>query len=234
VTLACLQHVPFEGPGTIADWAAARGHRLQPVRLFAGDALPRVADLDGLVIMGGPMSVNDEAQLLWLAPEKALVREAVERRKLVLGVCLGAQLIASALGARVYAGGGREIGWHEVRATRDAGCSRLCTALPPAFVALHWHGDTFDLPPGAVHTAASAAYPNQAFEIAPAVLGLQFHLEATAAGIEALVAACGGELAAGGPWVEDAAAIRRADAPLAANAALLGRLLDAMAAAAAA
>jgi GMP synthase-like glutamine amidotransferase len=228
VRILCLQHVPFEGPGTIEAWARSRGHSFEVLRLFDGDPLPGAGTFDGLVVMGGPMSVHDDAAFPWLAAEKRLIRGAVEGGRLVLGVCLGAQLIAASLGARVYAGGCREIGWHEARATAAAAGSRLCAALPRAFTAFHWHGDTFDLPPGAVHTAASAAFAHQAFEIAPAVLGLQFHLEATPRGVAGLVDACGGDLAEGGRWVQSAAEILGRDAPFAANTALLSRLLDSM------
>ncbi len=226
--IACLQHVPFEGPGAIETWARARGHSFEVARLFAGEPLPRAGDFEGLVVMGGPMSVRDEAAFTWLALEKRLIREAIEAERLVLGVCLGAQLVAASLGARVYAGGRREIGWHEVRATPAAAASRLCSALPPAFSAFHWHGDTFDLPTGAVHTASSAAFAHQAFEIAPAVLGLQFHLEATPDGVARLLDACRGELAGGGAWVQSAEEMLGPGASFAVSTALLWRLLDAM------
>ena len=142
--IAVLQHVPFEGPAAIADWAAARGDRIAVAHLYRGDPLPALADFDMLTVMGGPMSVNDEAKYAWLAPEIALVREAIGAGKIVLGVCLGAQIIAKSLGAKVYAAGQKEIGWFEVKRTETE--HPIFEGLPAAFPVFHWHGETFDLP----------------------------------------------------------------------------------------
>ena len=144
------------------------------------------------------MSVNDEGELDWLRPEKQLVREAVARGIPVLGVCLGAQLIASALGAPVYPGTAREIGWFPVHGVPDVAPA---FQLPPEHVAFHWHGETFDLPPGAVRLAGSAACENQAFQIGRHVIALQFHLETTPAGVDALIEHCRDELVPG-PYVQ--------------------------------
>ena len=193
-----LQHVPFEGPGSMVGWLAARRVEVGITRLFAGDALPRASEVDGLIAMGGPMSVNDEDKLDWLRPEKQLVRDAVSRGMPVLGVCLGAQLIASALGARVYPGPAKEIGWFPIR-----GISGVAPAFqfPAEHVAFHWHGETFDLPPGAVRLASSAGCDNQAFQVGSRTLALQFHLETTPASAAALVENCRDELVPG-PYVQ--------------------------------
>ena len=156
-----LQHVPFEGPGSMAAWLAARRADVACTRLFAGDPLPRAEQVDALIALGGPMSVNDEDELEWLRPEKQLVRDAVARGLPVLGVCLGAQLIASALGARVYPGAAREIGWFPIRGLPDLAPG---FQFPPECLAFHWHGETFDLPAGAVRLASSAGCENQAFQ----------------------------------------------------------------------
>ena len=168
--IAVLQHVPFEGPAAIADWAAARGDQIAVAHLYRGDPLPALADFDMLAVMGGPMSANDEAKFAWLAPEIALVREAIGAGKIVLGVCLGAQIIAKSLGAKVYAAGQKEIGWFEVKRTEAA--HPIFDGLPAAFPVFHWHGETFDLPAGAVRLAETASTPNQAFGINARVLGL--------------------------------------------------------------
>ncbi len=203
-----LQHVPFEGPGSIADWLAARRAGVACTRLFAGDPLPRADALDALIAMGGPMSVNDEDTLAWLRPEKQLVRAAVARGIPVLGVCLGAQLIASALGARVYPGAEREIGWFPVHGVPHAAPG---FRFPPEFLAFHWHGETFDLPAGAVRLAGSAACENQAFRMGRSVIALQFHLETTPAAAEALIENCRDELVPG-PYVQSEPALRAAPA----------------------
>jgi len=184
--IGVLQHVAFESAGHIADWAAARGHEVALVRLFAGEALPSVDTLDALVVMGGPMSVRDDARYAWLTPEKRLIGDAIAAGKPVLGVCLGAQLVADVLGARVYRNREREIGWFPVSPT-GAGATHAWYRLPGAFRAFHWHGETFDLPAGAVHLARSAACEHQMFVSGERVVALQFHLEVTPQGIAEMI-----------------------------------------------
>jgi len=172
-----LQHEPQEGLGSIEAWLAARGFEIHGTMLHEGETLPGTGDFDLLIIMGGGMSTNDEDKLTWLRAEKELIRAAIAENKTVLGVCLGAQLIASALGSHVYRNAEKEIGWHPIRgiASSDASVFRF----PSVCDAFHWHGETFDLPPGAVHLAESEACKNQAFQIGARVIGLQFHLETT-------------------------------------------------------
>ncbi len=193
-----LQHVPHEGPAAIAAWADERGHSLQVTRLDRGEPLPAVADFDLLVVMGGPMSVNDEALHPWLVEEKRLIGETIQADRRLLGICLGAQMIAAALGKRVYAAPAPEIGWMAVRVTAEAARSRTFAAMPATITPLHWHGETFDLPEGATRLAETDLCPNQAFEIefegGPArggalALALQFHLEATDKSVQAMLAA---------------------------------------------
>ena len=225
--MVCLLHAAFEGPGTIEPWARKRGHSFALVRVNEGEPLPHTRELDWLVVMGGPMGASDETAFPWLAAEKRLIRDAISRGRLVLGICLGAQLVANALGGSVYAGESREIGWHEVRATRAAASSRFFAGFPAIFPAFHWHGDTFEIPAGAMRTAESAAYPNQAFEYGSAVVALQFHLEATPRSVARLVDACGHELD-GSKHVQSAAEILNPGAPFATTSALLEAVLEAM------
>lgn len=172
-----LQHEPQEGLGSIESWLRGRGWEIRGTLLHEGEALPDVSEFDLLVIMGGGMSANDEARLPWLRAEKDLIRRAIEADKKILGVCLGAQLIASALGARVYPNAEKEIGWHQIRATKTDNGNVF--RLPDSCEAFHWHGETFDLPEGAVLLAESEACRNQAFQIGQNIIGLQFHLETT-------------------------------------------------------
>ena len=194
-----LQHVPFEGLGSIGAWLEARGAEITYTRFWTDDPVPPADGLDLLIAMGGPMSVNDEAELPWLRAEKRLVREAIAEDVAVLGVCLGAQLIASAVGARVYRAPLKEIGWFPVRAVTDEpGLLRL----PPECTVFHWHGETFDLPAGARLLARSAACEAQVFQLKGNVVGLQCHLEVTPASLRALVEHCRRELVPG-PFVQD-------------------------------
>jgi len=188
----CFQHVAFEGPGSIESWLQANGYALSSTRFFESAVLPDPDALDLLVVMGGPMSVNDEDLYPWLAAEKRFVREFIAAGKTVLGVCLGAQMIASALGARVFANREKEIGWFPVRAVGADDGSLF--RFPPAETVLHWHGETFDLPAGAIRLASSEGCENQAFQIGGRVIGLQFHLETTPASLREIVANCREEL----------------------------------------
>ncbi len=193
----CLQHVPFEGPAAIADWAAKRGHSLAVSRLYAGEALPVLDAFDWLLIMGGPMNIYQEQQHPWLASEKFCIDQALAAGKTLLGICLGAQLLADRLGSRVYAGFEREIGWWPLHLTEAGRQSNLFSDLDEPLQAYHWHGDTFDLPAGAVCLASSNACVQQAFRYKQRVLGLQFHLEVTAESMRRLIDHCGAEIVPG-------------------------------------
>jgi GMP synthase-like glutamine amidotransferase len=188
-----LQHAPFEGLAGIATLLAAHQAKITATRFFEDAALPELKGLDLVIAMGGPMSVNDEAELPWLVDEKRFVREAVKAGLPVLGVCLGAQLIASALGARVYRNAQKEIGWFPIDAVHiPAGGEQF--VFPENLNVFHWHGETFDLPAGAVHLAQSAACKNQAFQVGRRTLALQFHLEVTPEAVGSFIEHCGDEL----------------------------------------
>ncbi len=180
-----FQHVPFEGLGSIEHWIKSRGYSLRHTPFFHSSTLPALEDFDFLIIMGGPMSVRGEDQFPWLIPEKQLIRRAIEAGKRVLGVCLGAQLIASALGARVFPCPQKEIGWFPIRGV--ASPDETLFRFPEQEVVFHWHGETFELPAGAQRLAESEGCANQAFQIGKTVVGLQFHLETTPEAAQELV-----------------------------------------------
>jgi GMP synthase (glutamine-hydrolysing) len=175
-----LQHVAYEGPGAIAAAVADAGADLSVVRLDRGESVPEcdaITAMTGLVVMGGPMGVHDE--LPWLETERALVRAAVEAQVPVLGVCLGAQQLAAALGGSVTRGTVSECGVGEVHLTNEAIGDPLFGPAPTPLPCVHWHADTFSLPEGAVRLAGNQAYENQAFRFGRRAYGLQFHVEVT-------------------------------------------------------
>lgn len=217
----CLQHVSFEPAGRIGAWAGERGHEFAVTRLFAGEPLPELPTLDALVVMGGPMGVHDESEHPWMRGEKHLVAAALEAGRPLLGVCLGAQMIAHVSGARVHRNRFQEIGWFPVEAT-DPGAERL--ALPRRFDAFHWHGDAYQLPTGAVNLARTDACEQQMFMIGERVLGIQFHLEVTPDEIAAMLAAAG-ELPTG-PYVQTAERMTRAGDACAESHRVLDAVLD--------
>ncbi len=178
-----LQHAAFEGPARIAALLAERGYAIEVCALYRGAAIPALDQEDLLIVMGGPMGVGDitSDEYPFLRAEAELLAERVEQGAPVLGVCLGAQLLAHAAGARVYPMGDTlnapqryEVGWSEITFARDV---PLLAALPERAQVLHWHGDTFDLPREAVLLASSAVCKNQAFSLGKCAFGLQFHCE---------------------------------------------------------
>ncbi|GGH08383.1 type 1 glutamine amidotransferase [Silvibacterium dinghuense] len=180
-----LQHVEFEGPGLLLAEIERRGFTARMVRLDLEQSLPVVEDLDGLIVMGGPMGVYEQDRYTHIAPEIALLKAVIAAGKPVLGVCLGSQLLAAALGARVYpgidSGLPQEIGFGSVALTAEAAHDPVFAAASSPWPVFHWHGDTFDLPAGATLLASSSVYPHQAFRYAANVYGLQFHVEPSAA-----------------------------------------------------
>ncbi len=203
-----LQHVWFEDIGSIRGWLDARGAHIGYTRFFEPDAaLPAVGEADLLIVMGGPMSVNDERQYPWLNDERRFIAETIRHGTPVLGICLGAQLIAGALGARVYPNAVKEIGWLPVTAVDNG--AEDAFRFPASATVFHWHGETFDLPPGAVHLARSAACAHQAFQFGRKVIGLQFHLETTPETANLIIDNCRDELVEG-PWIQSEERIRSA------------------------
>lgn len=170
-----FQHVPYEDLGNIATWAYKPANFVSATRFYENDRLPFIDAFDMLIVLGGPMSVGDEAQYPWLKQEKELIAKAIAKNKMVLGICLGSQLIAEVLGSKVYANTEKEIGWFPIQIPQQI--NSPFSFLPPEYTVFHWHGDTFSLPEGATLLASTATTPNQAFWVNPNILGLQFHIE---------------------------------------------------------
>lgn len=222
--IQCLQHVPFEEPGLIKEWAEERGHQIECVRVFGG----RKADVkavDMLVVLGGPMGACDEDRYPWLVYELEVIEKAIGLGLPVLGVCLGAQIIARVLGGTVSKNPEGEIGWFPVKLTDSGIAEDVFKGFPVNFPAFHWHGDTFDAPPGSVNAAYSGACANQAFVYNKKVVALQFHLEAIKEGIEQLMTNCADEMIPGA-YIQTPETIRDGFYNISQCGGLLYRLLD--------
>lgn len=225
-----LQHVSFEGPGYIEPWLQEHGHSLSGTALYKPDAHPpSPGDVDALIIMGGPMGIYDEAEYPWLAREKAFIRDCLAADKRILGICLGAQLLADCLGARVHPAAHKEIGWFPVKPMPpNARGTTMPSWLPGLFrdnpIAFHWHGDQFDIPPGAADTLRSEANTCQAFQWNARVVGLQFHLEITPPLLEQMLRHGAHELVSS-PYIQTQDAIRAGIAHAGPSNHLMGTLL---------
>ena len=200
-----LQHHDREGLGIIADALHRTSVAVRQIRPFEGQPVPSdLADASGLIVMGGPQSVYDQKTFPYLREELTLIEHALELEKPILGVCLGSQLIAAALGAKVYAGKTKEIGWNRVTLTKsgpgtaDHLTDPLFAGVPKSFTAFHWHGDVFDLPHGAVQLASSSVTATQAYRYRTNVYGLLFHMEVTFPLVRAMVETFADELQAAG------------------------------------
>jgi GMP synthase-like glutamine amidotransferase len=189
--IAVLQHIAFEGPGMIVDWARENESEIIVYESYNG-VLPEFGSFDLLIVLGGPMSANDESandNFDWLEQEKLLIKRAIDENVLVFGICLGAQLIAKVLGGVITKNPEKEIGWYPLEC--------MYNFLKPEFLVFHWHGETFSIPEGAQLIASSKACANQAFVYGDNVLALQFHLEMNEAGIRDIVLNCESELGKG-------------------------------------
>ncbi len=168
-------HAPFELPGNIKTWCELKSIELQEYHIYKEDKFPNISDFDILVLMGGPMSVNDEKDYPFLKKEKAFIEKALKENKKVIGVCLGAQLIANVMGEKVYKNRFEEVGWFDIEKVED---HPIIRSFPNNLTVFHWHGETFDLPKNSTHLFRSKACKNQGF-IKDNALGLQFHIEIT-------------------------------------------------------
>lgn len=196
-----IQHVPFESPAAIENWLSSEAFNLNYIRLYENYSFPSIKEVDWLIIMGGPMSVNDEAEYPWLKEEKLFIKNCIEAGKIVFGICLGAQLIANSLGSRVYAGKNKEIGWFPIQAEKNE------SLIPDNITVFHWHGETFDLPEGANLLASTPVCRNQIFKLGNNVIGMQCHLEMTETSIAGMIENCSHELQPA-PFVQTADEIK--------------------------
>ena len=203
-----LQHVPFEGLGSIEKWAHNHRWGVSAIRLHEGQVFPDPERLDALVISGGPMSVSEEDKYPWLVPEKHFLEKVLKREIPVLGICLGAQLLADVLGAKVYPNAVKEIGWFPITKTIPENAHKITGTLPVNMEVFHWHGDTFDLPESSLQLFRSEACENQAFAYGENVIALQFHLETTPASLDALINNCSEELVEA-PYIQSAREMRK-------------------------
>ena len=189
-----FQHVPFEDIGSLAQDLAVRGYSHKVTHWYLGESAPAIESYDLLIVMGGPMGVYDEALFPWLAAEKRAIKQAIDQGKKVLGICLGAQLLAEVLGARVSSNGRREIGWFPLQIPQAALSNPIAKALAQSPQVFHWHGDTFELPAGAQLLASSQACQHQAFCLGNQLWSFQFHLETTQASAAALIEHCAADI----------------------------------------
>lgn len=194
----CIQHVEFETLGTIVEWIDKRKHSLSTTLLYENQNFPSLDYFDLLIIMGGPMNIYEYEQYPWLREEKTFIKETISAGKAILGICLGAQLVADVLKAEVFKNNYKEIGWFPVFTIKQDGYeTSLLEGIPEKLTAFHWHGDTFGLPEGALRLFESEACKNQGFIYKNRVIGLQFHLEMSNRTIENVIKNCRNELIEG-------------------------------------
>jgi GMP synthase-like glutamine amidotransferase len=229
VRLHYIQHVYVENPGSILGWAMDCGHKVSHTLLYEeGFSFPDPGDFDWLIIMGGPMGANDEGEYPWIEGEKNLIRASAASGKIIVGFCLGAQLIASAMGGKVEANPAAEIGWHDIAFKREA-LNKPLSVFPDACKAFEWHNDTFSrLPEGATLFATGVGCRNQGFRIGDRIYAFQFHLESTREMLDFLVRAYADELAEG-EFVQSASEILGGEAYVGGSESMMRSFLDCLA-----
>lgn len=224
-SITILQHVPFEGPAHILTWALKQNMHVHIVKVYESAYFPENDQTDGLVIMGGPMSVHDTDTIRWLPKEKAYIRSFLESGKPILGICLGAQLIADVAGAQVYKNQEKELGWWPVSLSLEAKNHELFKDFPLEINVFHWHGETFTLPEKSILLMSSEACQNQAFLLNNNVIGLQFHFELDEKAMETSMPYIRKEWQES-PWVQDEKTIQKGFKHMETNHLLLEKLLD--------
>lgn len=226
-----FQHVPFEGLGLLEPLLLERQAEVEWCRWYQGCAAPELSGIDLLVVLGGPMGVNDQAECPWLVEEIDCVRRAQAQSIPTLGICLGAQIMAFAAGARVYLGPNKEVGWWPIRGLASKGHEKSGVSggpiqFPEELLCFHWHGETFDLPEGAVLLASSEGCRQQAFQLGNCAIGLQCHLEMTPQTVVALIEHCPGDLSPGCYVQTQAQMLAVGEAVYASNRQFLNVILD--------
>lgn len=203
-----IQHEPLEGPAGILDWAVSKGASTGFTHIYRGDSFPDHDSFDWLVVMGGSMGAYEEDKFPWLKTEKTFLELTLKNHKTILGICLGAQILANVLGAQVKKNSFKEIGWFPVTLTQAGLDSPFFKGIPSTFQAFHWHGDTFDIPESGQCLASSEACPNQAFTAQNnRAIGLQFHLETTWTSAQDMIANDTASINEKAPYIQDTAAI---------------------------
>lgn len=200
--LHSLHHVPFEDAANIAVYAKEKSFNLSETNLYKGESFPSVSEIDLFLVMGGPMNIYEEDKYPWLLEEKRYLLSVLKAGKPVIGVCLGAQLIADVLGAKVKKNTYKEIGWFDVRLTEEGKRSPFFKNEPSSFEAFHWHGDTFEIPKGASRLCENDACSSQAFSYGENVLALQFHLDYSYESVSDMLANCPDELEEESPYIQ--------------------------------
>ncbi len=185
----CIRHEPFEGIANIELWVKQNNHHLSYTRTYLHQSFPDDTSFDMLIIMGGSASVYENKKFPWLSDEKIFIQKAIDANKKILGICLGAQILADVFGAKVYRGSSKEIGWFPIQFNKNK-LSDL-PFFPDQITVFHWHGDTFDVPNGATRVASSELTPNQGFIIRNNIIALQFHLEMNSTTLKKLIKAMG-------------------------------------------
>lgn len=187
LSIHALMHVPFEGLGCIEQWIAEKGHSVTFTHFYEDYSLPEADSIDWLIVMGGPMGIYDYDKYPWLTEEKEYIRKMIVEGKTIIGICLGSQLIADVLGAKVFPNKQKEIGWYDVKLTESAKKLTIFSDFEAQFPVFHWHGDTFDLPSESTHLFSTDVCTNQGYLFKDNVLGLQFHFEVTAESLEKML-----------------------------------------------
>ena len=223
----CFQHVAFETPGSIAEWAHHHQHSINYTCFYERlPVFPLINDVDFLLVLGGSMNVDEETKYPWLREEKDFIRQAISAGKKVMGICLGSQLIARALGAKVYPQAEKEIGFFPVQFSKEGMHHPFFNHFKNPYMVFHWHGDTFHLPDGTALIASSQSCKNQLYLAGNNVLGFQFHLEMNETVINEMIQHDGEELNERGKFIQPREEIKNSYQYLAQNKIDLFRLMD--------